>query len=65
MIPYQDTALFKLLEQLDTYLSLAHGYSTHAFFIAEKVCEPKNLQLLIRLSVQSPPNIQLITHRIL
>ena len=57
--------MFKLLDILDTYLSLAQSQRAKTFSISEKVSDPANLALLIRLSVETMPNIQLMAHRIL
>ena len=37
-IPYTDVSLMCFIDSLDTYLSLASGYTSQAFCIAEKVC---------------------------
>ena len=58
-------ALIKLIDILDTYLSLSQKYISHTYAIVDYVSNPKNLQLLIRLSVDTSPNIQLLAHRLL
>ena len=50
---YSEIAIFKLLELLDTYLSIAIGQMTNSILIAEKVCEPGFLSAIIRMSVES------------
>ena len=62
---YWELSMFKLLDILDTYLSLAQSQRAKTFSISEKVSDPANLALLIRLSVETMPNIQLMAHRIL
>ena len=62
---YSDISLFKLMELLDTYLTLSSGYTSKDFAIAEKVCQPDFLSILIRLSVEASSNIQFMAHRAL
>ena len=62
---YDEVALFKLMEALDNYLSLSYGYPALTISIAEKICQPSNLAILIRVSVCDSPNISFMAHRIL
>ena len=62
---YNETALIKLIEILDTYLSLSEAFTARTFAITEKVCNPVNLSVLIRMSVEATPNTQFLAHRLL
>lgn len=53
------------MEALDNYLSLSYGYPALTISIAEKICQPSNLAILIRVSVCDSPNISFMAHRIL
>ena len=62
---YSDVSLFKLVELLDTYLTLACGYTSQAVPVAFQVCNPFFLSTLIRLSVEASSNLQFMAHRCL
>lgn len=53
-----------MVDILDHYMALAEGDSP-IHFAAEMVCQPKNLSLIIQLSVEGTCKVQFRAHRIL
>lgn len=53
------------MDIFDHYLTFAEGATSPIFFVSEKIGQPQNLKLLIRLSVEGQPDIQFKAHRLL
>ena len=62
---YSVYSMIALMDIFDYYLSLSEGATSPIFFVSEKIGQPQNLKILIRLSVEGDPWIQFLAHRIL
>jgi len=52
---YSAYSTIALMDIFDHYLSLSEGATSPIFFVSEKIGQPQNLKILIRLSVEGHP----------